>query len=414
MAEKISMSIKKTIGILCQMTLSIGIATNVTALSFSDEEFPVSHEEVFQAYRQQKDIGIISSIVVPTVVEIPLEEEYLYDPWGFALYNVSEEIFEPNLLRMEPIIPNKATFIISSNESNGSVRFPERMMDKSGTSYADLLLPAEGQGFVSFTIQASRLVTSSGMTISLERNVALPTSVEIRAVVDGEERIVLRESRMTQTAVRFPQVTSLQWIIDLSYAQPLRISELQLLDDEAPALKRGLRFLAQPGQIYRLYLNPDQLVRPATAQSANLTIDKGVIRLSAILSKVNPLYRPADVDKDGIPDITDNCVLVENRNQDDVDKNGLGDACDDFDRDGLLNSKDNCPNNPNFDQRDEDGDGMGDVCDKEESRLTEKYPWIPWVGIGSAGVVLVVLLFLAGRSLPPQNKQDGGAAAPTL
>jgi len=375
------------------MILFSAVAANVVAQS------ALSTQEVFQAYRQQKDIGIISSIVVPTVIEIPLEGEYLYDSWGFALYNVDEEIFEPNLYRREPL-PNQVTFTISSQEQNGLIRFPERMMDKNSASYADLLLPAKGQGSANFVITASRPIPSSGMTITLEKNVALPTSVEIRALVDGAERIVFKESRMFQTVVQFPRVTSAQWLIYFSYVQPLRITELQILDDNAPVLKRGVRFLAQPGQMYRLYLNPDQLIRPVTAQSANLSLDKGVVRLPIIPSKQNPLYRPADVDKDGIPDINDNCVLVENRNQEDIDKNGLGDVCDDFDRDGLLNSKDNCPDNPNYDQHDEDGDGMGDACDKEESRITEKYSWIPWIGIGSAGAVLIVLLFLAARSSP--------------
>ena len=48
----------------------------------------------------------------------------------------------------------------------------------------------------------------------------------------------------------------------------------------------------------------------------------------------------------------------------------------------VVNSQDNCVNEPNRNQRDTDSDGIGDVCDQEESRITEKYPWIPWLGIG--------------------------------
>jgi len=112
------------------------------------------------------------------------------------------------------------------------------------------------------------------------------------------------------------------------------------------------------------------------------------------------------VDSDGVPDIRDNCVSVSNSDQQDINNNGRGDACDDFDQDGIINSKDNCPDNPNRDQRDTDSDGVGDVCDKEESRITERYPWIPWVGIGFAAVVLIVLLVLTARATPPTNQED--------
>jgi len=67
--------------------------------------------------------------------------------------------------------------------------------------------------------------------------------------------------------------------------------------------------------------------------------------------------------------------------------------------DGLINYRDNCPDNPNRDQKDTDGDGLGDACDQEESRLTERYAWIPWLGIGFASVVLVVLLILTAQSM---------------
>ncbi|TSC70875.1 MAG: Thrombospondin 3-like protein [Parcubacteria group bacterium Gr01-1014_70] len=383
------------------------------ALSISSDKASfATKEEVFQAYRQQKEIGVISSIQVPTVVEVPLDGEEM-DRWDFAVYDVSADLFEPTLYHTEPV-RNAVTYAVTASSRVGTVRFAERMADGNVLTYTDMMLPDQGEGRTSFTIITSRPITSSGIVLVLDDHVALPSTVEIRAVVDSQMRIVFKEDEITENSIRFPRVISSQWLVLFSYAQPLRVSELRILDENTPMIKKGVRFLAQPSRIYRLYLDSDRSLRPFTNQSANLSIDEGVLRLFATPSMPNPLYRPADIDEDGIPDKIDNCVLEPNFNQEDKDRNKRGDACDDFDKDAVLNSKDNCLDNPNRDQRDEDGDGLGDVCDKEESRLTEKYPWIPWIGIGIAGVVLVVLLFLTARSMPPTGGgKEGGSTGST-
>jgi hypothetical protein len=81
---------------------------------------------------------------------------------------------------------------------------------------------------------------------------------------------------------------------------------------------------------------------------------------------VNAYLNNGDKDSDGdnIIDAEDNCILVYNPGQGDIDEDGTGDVCDDdMDGDGILNGVDNCPAIANADQADFDNDGEGDVCD---------------------------------------------------
>uniref|UniRef100_A0A8V1AFJ0 Cartilage oligomeric matrix protein n=1 Tax=Gallus gallus TaxID=9031 RepID=A0A8V1AFJ0_CHICK len=71
-----------------------------------------------------------------------------------------------------------------------------------------------------------------------------------------------------------------------------------------------------------------------------------------------------NADKDNFGDACDNCRLVKNDDQRDIDGDGKGDECDDdIDGDGISNARDNCRRVPNPDQKDSDGDGVGDICD---------------------------------------------------
>lgn len=358
------------------------------------------------AFRSYKDFTA-NSIVVPTVVEIPIDVGVsgrgsflvnLEDP-DIEVKNEIDGIFTvPYLFRQ--VKTEDFTLSISATNANNSA---QDMIDDNRSSFTEFLLPDDYNGRTRITLNSSKQITLDHLTFLLDGNVALPTGVEVKKIDGGREVIVLANSRMTGETVRFPLNTASQWVIDLTYSQPLRITKLAV-EPVGMQIVSGeyLRFLAQPNKSYRIYFDSDLYVYTNVAERPDLETDQGVKRIGALPTVANPLFTPTDNDKDGVIDINDNCINTSNTDQVDLDGNGRGDACDDFDRDGVINSEDNCPNDPNRDQQDTDGDGIGDECDPDESRLTEKYPILPWLGIGFAGLVIIVLFALSFKRQPIQ------------
>ncbi|MDO8551914.1 MAG: thrombospondin type 3 repeat-containing protein [bacterium] len=371
----------------------------VFALVFSSsvayaEIFEGNVLEIVSAYRQYKEIGSLP-IRVPTVIQIPFNKDFM-ERADSTVLNLTTGKFEPSYFKQE----SRANLIpITAQVPNGNGQY---MLDDDIRTYVEFPLPEAGTGSVRIVLYSARPIVSSKLTVLLDDYVALPTQIKISTESTQGEIIILAPTRMDGQTIRFPKTTSAIWVVTLWYAQPLRITELRLAQDNAPiASGSHLRFLAQPDNQYEVYFDADRPALPKVGEIGNLTDDRDVLTIDRQAQK-NPRYVIADTDGDGIPNILDNCLSVANADQKDADGNGRGDLCDDFDRDGIPNAKDNCPNDPNVNQMDTDGDGIGDVCDKEESRITERNAWLPWLGIGFAALVLVGL-FTATALMKPKN-----------
>jgi hypothetical protein len=250
--------------------------------------------------------------------------------------------------------------------------------------------PVNGNGDeqdVTINISPEKSLTTSRLNLYLDQFVSLPKSVEIAAAVNGEEKIVLAKRNMAGSMINFPKTTAQKFKITFTYVQPLRIRELSFGRENQNMIRESsVRFLAQPDKKYEVYFNADRYADVNSGEMPDLRDNRDVMPVKKAVPSDNVSFRKSDVDGDGIPDETDNCVTAKNADQEDVNNNGRGDACDDFDRDGIINSKDNCRDTPNRDQKDTDLDGIGNVCDGKESRILQNQKWLP----------LAVILLAAG------------------
>lgn len=344
-------------------------------------------QSVISAFRYY--ITVSPTISVPSVLEVPLNQDVLAFP-VLAVYNVTTSQFEPYFL-------NSVTKMAMprSVEAPGAAGSPYMITDGNYATYLEFPVH-EGANRGDITLTYDKPLTASSLSFALDNYVALPQTISIIADTASGPYTVLAPSRLYQSSVTFPKTTATVWHISFDYIQPLRITEMKLNEASlGTTVSAGVRFLAQPGESYQVYFEADRSVRPVSKESGDLSTNKGVVMVGGSAPVMNPSYTPADSDGDGIPDLTDNCVSVANPDQKDSDGNGRGDACEDYDRDGIVNALDNCPNIPNQDQLDTDADGIGDVCDSFDNRITERMPWLPWAGIGVAGVVLLGLFILA-------------------
>ncbi len=247
-----------------------------------------------------------------------------------------------------------------------------------------------GNAYIEF--ESNKILTSDSLKLVLDNNVALPYKIKFSAFVNNEWKTIIAEKKLNSTVINFPETSAEKWRIEFKHGQILRLQEIYLSEKNISNKKQiELRWLALPGKKYEIYTDMPSYKNIETSEKGKLIgKDLEVIKLESIDKKINQYFTEPDDDNDGIINLFDNCISTKNPDQKDIDNNGKGDLCEDFDGDGIINKNDNCKNNPNRYQKDTDKDGIGDECDNEESRLTEKNPWLPWA------VMTITLLFLTG------------------
>ncbi|MEK7068989.1 MAG: thrombospondin type 3 repeat-containing protein [Patescibacteria group bacterium] len=353
-----------------------------------------------QAYRQYKDISAtMINVRVPTVVAVSFQQES-FGRVDFAVQDTITNEFEPYFFSED-----SRRSIVPVTGMQGAIGSPSLMSDDDLSTYVEFPVNAIGRGSALITIASDKPITSSNLALMLPPNVTLPDTIEIRTsdIKGGDSATILAKKALNEGVVYFPQTTANMWVVAFTFSQPLRISELYLNESNPVHItERSLRFLAQPKHTYRIYFDPDRSADVLTGEAGNLAFASNVLALQAVAHD-NPTYVVADTDGDGIQDTRDDCPSVANTDQKDENSNGVGDVCEDFDQDGFANKQDNCPDAPNANQMDTDGDGVGDACDGQESRLTEQYPWIPWMGIGFAAAVIAILFGLTAHAKKPDT-----------
>jgi len=341
-------------------------------------------------------------IEFPTLVQLPLTpEEYRYNYAEIKEINTGQ--FQPYQITSISI-PPQITSHISDLLTNSEVT---ELTDKSPATFVDFPL-VDGQAKATLQIVYDKTITTSRLNFGLAPNVATPQTISISAISPNHTKntTVLNQAIFPVSGyINFPTTSSQIWQIEIVSNQPIRLTSLDFEIIAQPINQTGLRFLARPNESYQIYLQPDRYVNNPHLTSGNYDKLTPVITINDLIKNPNPDYLPSDQDSDKIPDEIDNCHNTPNINQKDLNGNGIGDACEDFDLDGIMNDTDNCPNHPNPRQQDTDSDGIGDHCDESESRFTESYPFIPWLGLGF-GFIVVILLLATTRSKYSAQKEN--------
>jgi Thrombospondin type 3 repeat len=322
------------------------------------------------------------TLQLPTVVKAVYPKAVTQD---LAIFDQDQKIQQLQVVPTKT--ETKKTTLINSNlYSNG---YLENMSDQNSDTFAGFDLTQKNlKLFINFQQDIETDYIQFDMDLEAIKDNQQP---EYTVTKDGKQ---LFAGQGQSGRVNLPQITTLKEVqVEIKFPSRVKIYEIKTRQTGVPFTSTEIYFLAKPNQTYTLYSSP--LTASFFENSySNLKDDKNQVVATLKSIEKNERYQTKDSDGDGILDISDNCKLVVNPDQKDLDSNKIGDACEDRDKDGVIDGKDNCPLDYNPDQKDTDNDGKGNVCDKDDSRWLQNNQSVVWIGLILVALILGVLSYI--------------------
>lgn len=287
-----------------------------------------------------------------------------------------------DLINHDLSILSPSTKILDSSagidEFEGKNFLPANMLDGDKETFYEAVL---GNWDPSWEAYSSFIILDLGeekklkvVDFTLNKFAKYWTRIEVQTSLDNEEySIASRINKIGESAdkqLNFEDLKTRYLKLTFWYQEVLSIAELSVYGAD----NSKLIFDYDPAKSYKLYYGNSNLTE--TTKNLNLDFSSETPVLVLGEEQLNPNYN-ADLDKDGILNLEDNCPLKANADQQDSDKDGFGDICDetqfmnnqnslDIDFDGIGQSSDNCTFVKNAAQYDKNNNGIGDECDDND------------------------------------------------
>jgi hypothetical protein len=346
----------------------------------------------------------IPSLTVPTVVQLSLPDSA---KGSVYIFDSTTNTFVGNRKKIVQGINGEKAIAAEYSDDGLTWNPMPSLIDGNSDTFLDVLHTDTDY----YALQYPQVTSISGLELEFAKYSAPPINFSIEYLDQSTgKRIPVRvNSSFPSNSISFPTIQTTELYFSLENQQPIRLVDIHTKLANAPiSTEQFIQFLAKPEGNYFVYANADKPVQFSQTEAIQFESPDPI----SILAKFerNPLFQPADQDADGVIDSNDNCPATANSDQKDIDRSSVGDVCEDFDSDTVVNSRDNCPSDSNRAQTDTDGDAIGDTCDSFDNRITERYGWLPWLGIGLAGVVL---LFVLVRTIRSKSTDDTDPPTPT-